>query len=473
MCIRDRGRKWINFYDKAARDRFAAQRTAYNKAGVWRDEITLSGPRGDRLHDVSLSRVPEVGTVLIVRDITERQQETEERNKLRQQLDQARMQDHLSQVSAGLAHDFNNLLSAILGSATLIDMLDDVPQPVEDAAQRIKTAAEKAAGLVDGFLDLGLRERKTEMIDLSDAIRTTVDLAKAGAPANAQLTSAVTSAPVWVATSHTDLLQVLMNLIVNGLDALDGKPGEVAVSLRSPEKLAPSGQYAVGTVDPLQTYAAICVQDTGKGILPETATKMMEPYFTTKGNQGTGLGLAIVKSKLSDNGCLMTLDTREGTGTTFTIFWPTLDHATLRPTSKNIARFDRSGLPIMVLDDQPEVAATLAHDLQLAGFEVAETTDPQSALETLQEDPNGWGCLVTDYDMPGLTGGDMIGRLAQVAPSLPVIIVSALARRLNDPRIAHAHAVLSKPVNADRLKREINSALIGAETEAQDAHTSR
>lgn len=467
------GRKWINFYDASAKDRYSSQQSQYVTSGVWRDEIILPTPKGDRLHDVSLSRVPQVGTVLIVRDITDRQQEEEERNRLRQQLDRASMQEHLSQVSAGLAHDFNNLLSAILGSASLIDMLDHVPKPAGEAAKRIKTAAEKAAGLVDGFLDLGSRERQTEQINLGDAIRTTVDLAKAGAPSNAQLTSFVSPEPVWVATSQTDLLQAIMNLIVNGLDALDGQPGEVRVSLGQPESLSESADYAVGTIDPRRTYAAIRIEDTGKGMAPETAAKMLEPYFTTKGNQGTGLGLAIVKSKLSENGCLLTLETRQNGGTAFTIYWPILDVAATMAPKRIAPRTDRRGLPILIVDDQPEVAATLANELQLAGFEVAETTDPQFALETLLEDPDSWGCLITDYDMPGMTGGDLIGRLSQHAPGLPVILVSALSKRLTDPRIASAHAVLSKPVNADRLQSELNSALLGGDKEAKDAHSSR
>lgn len=464
------GRKWINFYDTSARDRFVAQAASYDRTGVWRDEIMMISDQGTRVHDVSLSRVPEVGTVLIVRDITDRQNEDEERNRLRQQLDRASMQDHLGQISAGLAHDFNNLLSAILGSAALIDMLEDVPKAAGDAAKRIRLAAEKAAGLVDGFLDLGLRERETAEFDLVDAILTTVDLARAGAPANAQLTASVVDGPVRVAASHTDLLQVIMNIVVNGLDALDGRAGEVHVSLSAPDVLDSSRTFQVGTVEPGRAYAAIRVKDTGKGMTAETAARMLEPYFTTKGNRGTGLGLAIVKSKLSENGCLMSLQSQEGRGTMFTIYWPTLDAHSAHAPTKAGPRVDRRGLPLLVVDDQPEVAEAIAADLTAGGFEVAETSDPQSALETLLEDPDGWGCLITDYDMPGLSGGDLVARLSQVAPSLPVIVVSALAKRISDPRIKAAHAVLSKPVNSDRLTDEIRSALSAAETETDNAH---
>ena len=465
------GRKWINLYDAPMRERFAAGAAQYERTGVWRDEILMTTADGQRVHDVSLSRVPEVGTVLVVRDITERQQEEEERNRLQRQLDSARMQDHLNQLSAGLAHDFNNLLSAILGSATLISILDDIPEPAEKAASRIKLAAEKAAALVDGFLDLGMRERTSERLNLGDVILTTVDLVRGSAPVSAQLSTSIRPDPIWVSASQTDLLQAIMNLVVNGVDALEGQVGEVRVTMSDPQQADPALNFQIGTPLPDQRYAPIRVEDTGTGMTPETAAKMLEPYFTTKGNQGSGLGLAIVVSTLNANGCLMTLDSQMGEGSAFTIYWPIEDTAPAARPTPSRPLFDRHGLPLLIVDDQPEVASAMAAGLTSAGFEVAETTDPEAALETILEDPGAWGCLITDYDMPGLTGGDLVARLAQDAPEVPVVVVSALAKRITDARVGAAHAVLSKPVNAARLVETVRSALSAGDTETENANT--
>lgn len=463
------GRKWINFYDAPMRERFATWAASYEDTGVWRDEIIMTTDDGPRVHDVSLSRVPEVGTVLIVRDITERQNEEEERNRLRRQLESARMQDHINQLSAGLAHDFNNLLSAILGSASLINNLETVPEEAQKASHRIKLAAEKAAGLVDGFLDLGLRDRESEWINLGDVILTTVDLAQGGAPANAKLTTSICAEPVWVSASQTDLLQTLMNLVVNGLDALEGEAGEVRVSLLEPLEPDQSLTFQIGSALPGRRYAPIKVQDTGKGMAQATAAKMLEPYFTTKGNQGSGLGLAIVLSTLTSNGCLMTLQSAQKEGATFTVYWPVDDEARPAHLGQGSRIIDRTGLPLLVVDDQPDVATAIAEELTAAGFEVAQTTDPQTALETILEDRDGWGCLITDYDMPGLTGGDLVARLAQDAPEVPVIVISALAKRISDTRVKTAKAVLPKPVNADTLIATLKSVLVPGETEIEDA----
>jgi CheY-like chemotaxis protein len=104
-----------------------------------------------------------------------------------------------------------------------------------------------------------------------------------------------------------------------------------------------------------------------------------------------------------------------------------------------------------VLDDVPDVATAIATVLSDGGYEVAETNAPEIAIETIEEDPDGWACLITDYDMPEMNGGDLIARLEQTVPDLPVIVVSALARRLTDRRLSNAVAVLQKPVNKDKL----------------------
>jgi len=125
----------------------------------------------------------------------------------------------------------------------------------------------------------------------------------------------------------------------------------------------------------------------------------------------------------------------------------------------------------MVVDDQVEVAAAIAADLTAAGFEVAETSDPEAALEAILEDSASWGAVITDYDMPKLTGGDLVARLSKDVPDLPVIVVSALAKRIADVRVRAAAAVLSKPVIADKLIAEIHSAQDVGVTEIEDENS--
>lgn len=254
-----------------------------------------------------------------------------------------------------------------------------------------------------------------------------------------------------VEASQTDLLQIIMNLVVNGIDAHEGMPGEVRVLAKRPGLAPADGGYILGTPNPDWDYAAIVVEDTGKGMSEDVRKSVMEPYFTTKGNAGTGLGLAIVASIIADNEALLELDTEPGRGTKFVVWWPASStDAGTSPRRVQTAKPKRNA-PILVVDDVPEVAAAIASYLSGEGYEVAETNTPEIAAETIEEDPDAWACLITDYDMPEMTGGDLIARLRQTAPDLPLIVVSALARRLTDRRLADATAVLQKPVDRDKL----------------------
>ena len=454
------GRKWTSFYDASSVSVFSDSEAWFRRKGVWRGEVKLKAGGGLRIHDVSASLVPDVGSVLIIRDITERRRNTEERADLRRRLDRAQMQERLHRVSAGLAHDFNNLLTAILGSASLIDAVEDLPMPARSAVDRIQTAAQRAADLTDSFLDLGSRDRSAENIELGAILRNTVDLARGGAPSGVRLTASLQDTPIQIQASQTDILQVVMNLVVNGIDACEGKPGEVRVSVSKQQEFTEDANFLVGHAKVGQHYLAINVEDTGKGMSPETVATILEPYFTTKGNKGTGLGLDIVGSIIEENNALLEVQTELGNGAKFTVWWPMKPEANFSTSQSTTPKVSRENLPILVLDDVPDVSAAIARSLEDAGFEVAEINDPAVAVEAIAEDPDGWGCLVSDYDMPRMNGGDVLERLSTLAPNVPIIIVSALARRLSDTRLSAATSILQKPVQEDKLIKTVRQAVL-------------
>lgn len=468
------GRKWTRFYSNATQKQLSDSITWMKRNGLWLGEAEFGTGDAVRFHELSLSLVPEIGSVLIVRDVTERRRTEQERSELLRRLDKAQLQERMHQLSAGLAHDFNNLLSAILGSAALIESSTDLPEPTQKAVKRIQTAAKRAADLTDGFLDLGAREKSVESLDLCEVIQNTVDLAGGSTSSNVTFSVSVAEDPVRVMASQTDILQVVMNLVVNAVDAIEGEVGEVRVIVAPPAPVAEMSGFQVGRPDPARQYAVISVEDTGKGMTEATLAKILEPYFTTKESTGTGLGLAIVSSIVADNGGLLQVTSAPGQGTRFALFWPVAEPQGAASPAQVQKRQSGRSLPIMVLDDAPDVAAAVASGLAQAGFEVAEINDPFLALEAIGEDPGDWGCLITDYDMPGLNGGDVIHQLADIAPDIPVIVVSALARRLTDPRLAGAKEILQKPVPNAKLVAAVSRATgVAAEEEGsarEDSH---
>ena len=133
--------------------------------------------------------------------------------------------------------------------------------------------------------------------------------------------------------------------------------------------------------------------------------------------------------------------------------------------------FDLSDMTVIVVDDDPDVAHVISRYLEANGAEVATCEDPRDALTAIREDPESWSALVTDYDMPAMNGGELAALVRDAAPGLPTIVVTALARRLTDPRLVNGQVtgILSKPVDRDQLCGTLAKTHALAKKEADDA----
>jgi len=386
-----------------------------------------------------------------------------ERARMRKLLDQAERQVSLFQVVAGLAHDFNNLLSTITGSASLITSDVDAISAHTDA-ERISIAGQRAAELVNKFLEVSAPEQMNELVDLRLLLQESVDLAGSSMRASSTLTADFGAETVYVHTNQTDVLQVVLNLIVNAQDALGSDGGEIKVSLQQEYEIPAGPCFQHGKFHPDRSYVAIVVEDTGTGIPPDKLEGIFTPYMTTKGKDGTGLGLSIVASIVSANKGVICLCSTESLGTIFAIYWPIGAETQALPeiSTENISL---KNIPILMVDDQIGVARVHASILEREGAEVASCTDPNIALEAIIEDPDAWGCLITDYDMPDMNGGELIEKVRGIAPNLPIILVTAHSKSLNDPRVTRdsVDRILAKPVNAKTLVNAVSVALAKGE----------
>lgn len=381
-----------------------------------------------------------------------------ERAKMRKLLDQAERQVSLFQVVAGLAHDFNNLLSTITGSASLIASDVNATSAHTDA-ERISVAGQRAAELVNRFLEASAPEQVNDRLDMRLLLQESIDLARSSLRTGSKLVADFGPEAVYAKTNQTDVLQVVLNLIINAQDALE-QDGEIRVSLRKEFDFSKGVNFQQGNFHPDQSYVAIVVEDTGVGIPPGKIESVFSPYMTTKGKDGTGLGLSIVSSIVAANKGVICLCSTEDVGTTFGIYWP-IEKATQDSAEEVIEGVSLNKIPILMVDDQIGVSRVNARILERQGAEVAACTDPTIALEAISEDPEAWGCLITDYDMPDMNGGELIEKVREIAPDLPVILVTAHSKSLNDPRITRdsVDRVLAKPVDAVALVNAVGVAL--------------
>jgi CheY-like chemotaxis protein len=209
-------------------------------------------------------------------------------------------------------------------------------------------------------------------------------------------------------------------------------------------------------------YLALTVADQGGGITAEVAEHLCEPFFTTRAAQsGTGLGLAVVHGVVAEFGGGIDVQSQPGQGARFTLYLPESEDATAAAGPVAPPAAAGAGQRILVVDDQPELVAMTEELLQGLGYQAAGHTDPEAALATLREEPAGFAALITDEVMPGLSGTQLARAARELAPGMPVLLVSgyggvSLAQRAAD---AGVNRVLPKPLQRAELARVLGEML--------------
>ena len=437
---------------------------ALMRDGGWSGETVGLARDGSPVEqDVSLTVNADGGLLCITRDISVRRRERAERERLLNELQLAQRREMIGQMAAGLAHDFNNLLAIISGGASLIMETADKDASTASGASRILAASDQAAGLVKRLLTLGARKSARVNLDLRQPVKEAAELVRSSLRAPTRLSLSLPENAVEALADPTDVLQLLLNLAINARDALAGAPGTVTIRLAAPQQVGDMGPMSVGRVDPARRYACLTVEDTGPGMSEDVASQILMPYFTTKGDLGTGLGLAVVSSVIEDNGGALRLTTAPGEGARFDVFWP-VDAVQSRPSvpvSTDAATGRLDGRMILVVDDQPEVLDVITAYLEAAGAEVASTTNPEDVIDALRDDPGSWDLVVTDFDMPHMTGAQLADEARRLVPGLPMLLVTALAGEAGRTGV-HFSAVLPKPIDRRSLVLQAELALLAA-----------
>ena len=464
-----RGLHWSSLYAPEQAD--GLRNTAFKvlqRKGSWQGEVSGCHRNGSMIdQEVSLTLQDDGGVVCITRDITERRRDQMERARLSEELQLAQRREVIAQLAAGLAHDFNNILAVIAGSAGLIETrLAGLNADTQDAT-RILQATNRAAKLVARLHDLGKHDSERQYLDLRIPFAEASDLLRAGISGLHKLKVHTPTIPLAAWADPTDILQIVLNLGINARDALLSGANEITLTLATADLDQITRAPDIGVLRDGISYCMLRVADTGQGIDPVIRAKIFDAYFTSKGPKGTGLGLSIVAGIVRTNGAVLWLETQKGVGTCITIFWPVdarlvtrlADQKVEPPLSVDIECSTRlDGVKVLIIDDEEEICAVLSAILEAAGAEVASTTDPSDAIYAIKSDPAHWSVIITDHDIPKITGSMLAKAAKAITPDLPIILVSALP----DPALGHHGlfaAILQKPVDARRLVREVAGAV--------------
>lgn len=396
--------------------------------GNWSGEMAGIGADGSLLDlEISLTRCG-TAMVSVIRDISARRAEAREMARLREQLLVAQRQEMIGQLASGLAHDFNNLIASISGSAALIRA--SVSGETRRHAARVEAAAADAASLVEKMLSIGTRMPQYDTYDARSITRDVADLLRVSLQRGHSLHLDLDDEAVLLTADRTELVQVLLNLGLNARDALnDCERPEISLGIRGLDGPPEGVDLALGRM-PAGPLALFYVEDNGCGMTADELRKIFAPFYTLKESSGgTGLGLTMVANIVAAVAGGISVHSTPGVGTRFDIYWP------LVPPEKaksGIIKPDDDGetslvgATILLVDDEPSVVETLSAMLEQSGAEVGPCVEPADAIAALQDDPDAWTLLVTDYDMPGMNGAELAAAARAVRPDLPILLVTAL-----------------------------------------------
>jgi signal transduction histidine kinase/ActR/RegA family two-component response regulator len=377
-------------------------------------------------------------------------------------LRQAQKMDAVGQLTGGIAHDFNNMLAVVLGGVDLARRR--IADGTGDPSRHLDSAyegANRAAALTKRLLSFARAEPllpsatdpdqliggMSEMLDRTLGDRIIVrQIARSG------------GWPIFV--DRHQLENAILNLAVNARDAMEEHGGTLTIATARMT-------IGAGHVTDLAAgdYVRIAVSDTGAGIAPDLIHRIFDPFFTTKtADKGTGLGLSQVFGYVRQSGGTVTVDSSVGTGTTVSIYLPR--HAGVIPMAGLSDPADAPSsspisLRILVVEDDRRVLASTVDALTELGHHPIACLGSDGALELLQADPD-IDLVLSDVLMPGLSGPELVAKLAQERPGLRAVFVTGFAGDIEGPEAFGGSAVLRKPFTIGALGRAIDEAMQSA-----------
>jgi GAF domain-containing protein/CheY-like chemotaxis protein len=347
----------------------------------------------------------------------------------------------LGEMASGVAHDFNNLLASVLGRAQLLLRRVQEPQ-LRQWLQVIERAALDGAQTVKRLQEFTRIRRDQPLVplDVNQVVRDALEITQARwkeEPTSRgialEVRTELADVPAVVGDA-AELREAMTNLILNAVDAM------------------PHGGTLTLTTALVDDRIELAVADTGVGMEPEVRDRIFDPFFTTKGPQGTGLGLSMTYGIVSRHGGSIAVDTAPGHGSTFRLSFPR--GSDVRPA---VAPAVVDALPAvrplkcLVVDDEPPVRAVLGDILESAGHTVVALGDGAEAIARFSAEP--FDLVVTDLAMPRVSGWQVARAVKQIAPQVPVFLVTGFGVELSaEERRAHGvDLVLVKPLQIQEI----------------------
>ncbi len=371
------------------------------------------------------SKGKSIGFRGISRDVTDKKH-------LELQLQHAQKMEAIGTFAGGIAHDFNNILGSIVLNSELA--LDDIPEnnDAKYSLEQVLYNSRRAKELVKHILTFGrLEEVARKPLKISIVVKESLKMLRAMIPTTIEIRKNILSDVGTVMADPTQIQQLVTNLCANSLHAMKENGGTLDVELKNVkiDKRSSITDLIAGS------YVKLTIKDTGYGIAPDNKTRIFDPFFTTKQpGEGSGLGLSVVHGIVKSNEGAIKVDSKQGKGTTFHVFFPMMDTVII-PLHESERALPTGNERILFVDDEEILVDSSRRMLARIGYTVVASNSGTEALELFQRDPGNFDLVITDTTMPNMTGIQLAEELLKICPDIPIIICTGHSNLISEEKL--------------------------------------
>ncbi len=381
-------------------------------------------------------------------DSTSRKEAEEAHGRMEQRLRQSHKMEAIGTLAGGIAHDFNNILTSVIGYTELA-LAGPIDPHVQENLEEVLAASFRARDLVRQILSFSRQKEFTKTpVRLDTTVKEILKLLRPTLLKTIEIETRLESTETILA-DPAQIHQILMNLFINAAYAMRETGGRLSITV---EKIEAGGlPIDIRQNENPTSCLKLTVSDTGEGIPPNIREHIFDPYFTTKEpGEGSGMGLAVVRGNVQRLDGWITVESKPGRGSEFTIYFPQAEPAAevTEQEETDPEHFPGGWERSLIVDDEPSIAKVGKQILVNQGYDAVYRTGGNEALALFAENPKRFDLVVTDLIMPVMTGDRLFAAVRKIRPDIPVIFISG-----NDARITPegakemgADAFLYKPL---------------------------
>ncbi len=450
--------------DDQKREVFARVRAECERSGFWEGETEHNRLDGTVFWCASRVNLYEEGGYKFLSslqyDITEQRRIQEEASRVQLRLLERAKLESLGVLAGGVAHDFNNLLTGIMGNASLALEFVETEHSARPLIQASIDGSERAAKLTNQLLAYsGKGKFVIEAVQLSKLAEEIAGLVQLSVPRHVRLEIERNPTLPLVEADVAQMQQVIMNLVINGAEAVTDPKGKVTVraGTRFLDHDTIKRAFPLAELTP-GDHVWLSIADTGHGMDQATLDQIFDPFFTTKFT-GRGLGLAAVQGIVRSHRGVLQVESELGKGSVFTLYLPVAENTGAgKAGGMNIQASRSDGGTVLVVDDEAVVRDTAGAALRHFGYNVIEAQDGLEALRLMEIHPDQQvGLVLLDLTMPVMGGEETFRRLRKDDPTLPILITSGYAEQeaLQHFAADEFSAFLQKPFSVHTLVDQV------------------